>query len=620
MDREARRGRLEMLAVGLCQDAGIRVEVASGCWAYDPVRRVIRVSDEDLDNRGAEFCVGILAHEVGHYFISRYVRLHVSFPSERASRLVLNSIEDPRVEAWVRRRYPGAGAWLEAANRVLLGRLVQPLLPWVLEFCVAAALEPLLGWTPLPPSHDLPAAVRQALDRTRPARRRYADTVPPPAMRPGDFAPDTAARFDGEVLPALETAPAMTPHPVEKGILVSAVDALRLAEAEILPEAERLWEADVRRVQSILAADRRLVRKAREALAAGDGGIPAAIVALSVRAADDADRPAPAGLRPLAVRVLETFLSGPSAPQAPLLVEGCPPAAREPLAAPPPADVGAGSVSPPPHVRRAVRNDYERALARVAGGIDRLARVLEMVLRPRRRLRERAGYPTGHRVDLRRLVACEADPRRHAEIWARKTVPDRRRVAFSLLVDLSASMRGEKVQAALCGTVLLVETLARLEVPFAVNGFQDEIIPFWAPGERLTPSARARIGLMPLEVQGSRPGGHNMPGSNDDGPCLLAASREILAYPATDRVLIVVSDGQPAGRHSDADDLRAAVAALTARRCGLDLIGVGIGPDTEHVGLFYPAAIAGVPVDRLAEEIGGLLERVLLGPGARRGP
>jgi hypothetical protein len=80
-----------------------------------------------------------------------------------------------------------------------------------------------------------------------------------------------------------------------------------------------------------------------------------------------------------------------------------------------------------------------------------------------------------------------------------------------------------------------------------------------------------------------------------------------------DRLLLVVSDGLPEGRRSSEDDLRTAVRKLRARGDGLKLIGIGLGPETEHVKDFYLESIANVPVSRLATEIGGLLRRTLLG-------
>jgi cobalamin biosynthesis protein CobT len=273
-----------------------------------------------------------------------------------------------------------------------------------------------------------------------------------------------------------------------------------------------------------------------------------------------------------------------------------------------------GKPAPPqtPEKQVSAASDYEKMRSAVAAQIDRLVTDMEEVLRPRRRLRNRSGYATGQRLDLRRAMTFEADPRTYDKLWSRPSIPERRDTAFMLLVDLSGSMRGPKTDAALAGTILLAETLQRLGVPFAVNGFQDEVIPFTRFGEGLSLPTRANIGTMPREVHGDRPGGHNKPGHNDDGPCLLEAAQDLLDWSATERLLIVVSDGLPEGKRSGPDDLRRTVKTLTSQHKELKLIGVGLGAGTGHVRDFYPESVADVPADRFAAEIGKLLRKALL--------
>jgi cobalamin biosynthesis protein CobT len=247
---------------------------------------------------------------------------------------------------------------------------------------------------------------------------------------------------------------------------------------------------------------------------------------------------------------------------------------------------------------------------RVAGQLHHLTAVLEDLLRPRRRLHETAGFRSGHRLDLRRVMAFEADPRLWDKLWRRKSIPDRHQTVVSLLVDLSGSMYGPKTEAAQAGTVLVAEALHRLQIPFAVNGFQDRLIRFADFHDGLTEGVRRALGEMPLEVAANRPGGNNVPGYNDDGPCLREAAEQLLSAGADDRILIVVSDGMPAGRRSTEQDLRE-VIRLLAREPRLRLIGVGIGPDTDHVRDFYPNSRASVPLERFAGVLAELLRVVL---------
>ena len=78
-------------------------------WAWDPLRRVILVSADDLKAKGAIYCAAVLAHEVGHYS-SRAGPVRPFAPGGPGQ--PLNAIEDPRVNTWIHRRYPGTGRWL----------------------------------------------------------------------------------------------------------------------------------------------------------------------------------------------------------------------------------------------------------------------------------------------------------------------------------------------------------------------------------------------------------------------------------------------------------------------------------------------------------------------------
>ena len=138
-------------------------------------------------------------------------------------------------------------------------------------------------------------------------------------------------------------------------------------------------------------------------------------------------------------------------------------------------------------------------------------------------------------------------------------------------------MRSPKTDAAVAGTVLLAETLHRLQVPFAVNGFQDVLVPLCDFHEGLNGRVRDAIGEMPQEVEGGRAGGNNSPSYNDDGPCVREAAEQLLNHPADDRMLIVVSDGLPEGRRSNDADLRAAIRDVE-RRAAAEAGGHRPGP------------------------------------------
>jgi cobalamin biosynthesis protein CobT len=168
-------------------------------------------------------------------------------------------------------------------------------------------------------------------------------------------------------------------------------------------------------------------------------------------------------------------------------------------------------------------------------------------------------------------------------------------------------MGGQKVKAAIAATRVLSAALAEVRgISWCVLGFQDTTIPFVRFEERAEPHVLARIDDMSAEVAGTRPGGNNKPRYNDDGPCLLEAAARLQARLEQDRLLMVISDGNPEGRRSSREDLHRAVAQVQAMR-GMTLVGLGLGPSTEHVTDYYPVSQANIALGDLAPAIGRLL-------------
>lgn len=611
------------LASGLCQDAGFGLEVRGEHWSYDAGRRVLCVPERALITQGRDACAGRVANEVGHHWLTRHELFWIRFPSRPIADMLMEALEDGRVNRWTAARYPGVYPWFCAMHAAEPPPDRCPL-PQVVRFAWACAWEAgrrFVDGTASdgPDGMDavyglvFPPAVADALARTREARRRYTTFVPALSTAEAGAGGLGArmAQYRARVWPELAGFGAAARDPFEADVQLRALEALDVARASILPVAAELYQRDIAVLAPWLAAN-------PEALAEIADGCTSCKAAELWNAAAGSPVAGPVTGEALrgARRVLEALGAVASTNRVcrsvigvfgamGRAVDGSP---LDPALFPPGGLRGAGPaggpVPPTPTPRPPTH--YDEAYAKVADQIERLVTHLDRVLRPRQRMRERAGYPSGRRVSLPKLMAFEADPRRCDELWMRSTIPERRRVVFSLLVDLSGSMRGENAEAALLGTVLLAETLARLRIPFAIDGFQDVLIPFSGFHEPFGPEVRDAIATMIDEVSNARKGGNNQASFNDDGPCLLEAADALLAQPAEDRILVVVSDGGPAGRRSTADDLHAAVASLA--ESPLELLGLGLGLSTEHVSAYYPQSVASIPLERFAEAIGGLIE------------
>ena len=594
---------LARIASGLCRDAGVSRVVLGpdDHWAWNGATRELQVGRATLEREGVEACAGIIAHEVGHSFLSRY---HIALPRHSVGAFQsgwMNAIEDTRVERWMTLRYPGVADWLDstaqAAEAMLGGPGDLPMLrtsQWGLGAClegtsVAPHVTPFLDpW------------VTEALLATRAARLHYRD-----GFLPSTHGQDWEAegyRLNAEWMALRDLHPVGADvDPRERYILILALHALAYAEREIIPAVEALLEQDIAELGTLVAGDHVLVRVLTQRTRVG---LPKPDRALrEARLGQREVAPARALHLALARRWLEMVGSQAAGGRGAAIGQGAPGEESEG------EQEGSGEGSRGAAARRrreAQEHEVQPIAAPRQALVARVERAFADTLR-RERMACRARHAhSGVRADLRRVLHNEGpaagDPSRWMPAFHRAT-RSRPDAAFGLLIDCSGSMSGSKVHAAVEAAHVFIEALQRVGVPFFVAGFQDQLIPLATTGCTLAEARQALAGV-PLEVHGCRPGGHNNPMNNDDGPCLLEAAAMLRRVPAAQRVLLVLSDGRPAGRRSTPEDLHAAVRSLTLAG-DIDLLGVGIG--AKHVAEFYPRHVVVDDVRKLPEAVASAL-------------
>lgn len=587
------------IAAGLCLDSGVRI-VSGRRWMFNATSRTIEI-DEALLASDPERAIGLLCHEVGHVWVSRY---HL-FPAHEVQAAIwatfLNAIEDPRVNLYMLHRYPGTRAWFDqmfVADRT--GAVTTP--SRFLRWCGAASVADAYAWSARPDWVLRDAAVLDALGRTEDCRRQYAEELP---RIPSHHKCSPRTDESPEVRELMQQTPEEKVQVEDLPAILSAARALAIAIQGVLPPVLKLIEWDEAALAGFFASHPEKAEAAEKALRHGRSD-PMPLIDEALRRGDpDGGGKSESSL---ARRALARYVAGD---------RGLRPGDAMQM---PESELAQLSLRRRMILRggrpRSQRVDRLQIARSVQRQLPLLVRDMESILSPTEKGRRRAGSPSGQSVDLRRAMAFEADRRGYDRLWVRMPEPTRPQAAISLLVDLSGSMRGKEIEAAITGTSLLAETLDRMApmVRFAVNGFQDELIPFIRFGDALTNAHRNALYEMAHEVVGDRPGGHNQPSYNDDGPCLEQAGDE-LAKERGQRLLFVVSDGRPSGRRSNVADLRRAIERFSGREYDLTLFGLGLGPGTNHVKEFYPNAIADIPVDGFARELGQLLRRVLRGEG-----
>jgi cation transport regulator ChaB len=261
---------------------------------------------------------------------------------------------------------------------------------------------------------------------------------------------------------------------------------------------------------------------------------------------------------------------------------------------------------------------YQKTLEKVSDSIDNLTADLRDIFITRKTEKHEAGYRSGRRWNIRQrirekvagipLFKTEAREQRASE-------SEEMDYAITLLVDLSGSMQANhKIEEAFKSAVILAETLNNLGIKFEIAGFQDVLLEFKAFEDVFDEPMRSKLNQMVLEATDSNPDGHNNSGDNDDGACLLEASKHLADQITKNKFLIVLSDGEPAmdsGKKSRSQldgELKETVAEITSNT-NQKLIGIGLM--SRAVAKYYENNIAGVSAKEMAETLGGLLREII---------
>jgi len=260
---------------------------------------------------------------------------------------------------------------------------------------------------------------------------------------------------------------------------------------------------------------------------------------------------------------------------------------------------------------------YERKYREVSPMIEDLWHKLEPIFFPRKK-----GTPvlknSGNQINLDAVFKMEASKGGGSEnpdtkIFEVIQNPKTKDYALTILVDLSGSMRGEKITESFKAVIIVSEVLNRLGIKFEILGFQDQLISFKEFTDRLDDSIRKKISGMRLEVESNNPGGHNRASYNDDGPCLDEASERLSKESEKEKIILVLSDGMPNGTHSGEKELRDAITKILTTT-DHKLLAVGLGPETNGLEAYYPVATTGISSHDLPGILSSIIEDVLTNP------
>lgn len=255
-------------------------------------------------------------------------------------------------------------------------------------------------------------------------------------------------------------------------------------------------------------------------------------------------------------------------------------------------------------------NIYEEYRREVLPLIDTLETDLREIFVARRAQKWQTGFKSGKRIDIKKRMqekALGVSPV-ESKAWQKRELPQEKDYAITLLVDLSGSMRGQKIRETFKGAIVLAEVLNRLSINTEILGFNDRLYEYQAFGQDMNRDVREHMGGMLQEV------GTPAASWNDDGWAVQQASERLARQKAAEKFLFVLSDGLPeeSSDHPRAQyELGEVITRIMQGTTDQKLIGLGIGHGTEHVERYYPNSIANIGVAEMSDKLADVVREAI---------
>jgi cobalamin biosynthesis protein CobT len=254
-------------------------------------------------------------------------------------------------------------------------------------------------------------------------------------------------------------------------------------------------------------------------------------------------------------------------------------------------------------------NIYEEYRRDVLPQIDALEADLREIFVARRAQKWQTGYKSGKRIDIKRRMQEKALGISAVEsrAWQKREIPQEKDYAIGLLVDLSGSMRGSKIRETFKATIVLAEVLNRLSINTEILGFNDRLYEYQPFGYDMGREVREHMGGMLQEVD------TEAASYNDDGWAVQQASKRLARQKAAEKFLFVLSDGLPeeSRAHSGSQYELGKMVSQIMEETDQKLIGLGIGPGTDHVERYYPNSVANIGVREMSEKLADIIREVI---------
>jgi uncharacterized protein YegL len=262
----------------------------------------------------------------------------------------------------------------------------------------------------------------------------------------------------------------------------------------------------------------------------------------------------------------------------------------------------------PTKVAEHMDSGYLRA-STVENYITSNARHMSNKLRLKLQTRSRDRYEYGkkrgnlHNGSLHRVLS--GNDKLASKVFRQRVVSDTNDTAVCLLVDCSGSMSGSKFDMACAGAGALGDALKPLNIAYSIYGFtntveeEDPMIWVFSEFGSKTPTRE-------LVARFKTASGHLM--QNSDGDAIAYATARLGQRKEHRKVLLVLSDGSPAGRDHCGDIVTYTKQTVEhAEKLGVDVYGIGIMD--RNVQKFYKKHVVVDDLESLAPTILSIVDR-----------
>ena len=275
--------------------------------------------------------------------------------------------------------------------------------------------------------------------------------------------------------------------------------------------------------------------------------------------------------------------------------------------------------------------EYDLMLDATAGQTNVLRRTLERKLSAKMKRSWVGGQQKG-RLDSRRLVGAYTGSE---NIYKQREDSDDIDTAVIILIDHSMSMQGDRIKLAAKACVALASALENTNISYAIQGFttnkrnmskgkvpEGTNVDLYNSFVPLVNIRYKEFGDKLSRVKGYLGGitdtFSNCAEYNVDGLSVDQTGRELLRRPEKRKVLMVLSDGQPADKFMTKGGeisphykthLGSVVSSLIAD--GIDVFGIGI--ESEAVNDYYPNCAVLYNLNDLESEVISKMDDLLIG-------